>query len=240
MKKKIIIVSSIVLGFIILVLIVFFIYVSTFYRALDEAKKYLNTTDDVIVTEQENYYIFEKENATKGIIFYPGGLVEAISYAPLMYKLAENGYLCILLEMPFNLAVFDINAADGLGEEYDNISEWYIGGHSLGGSMAASYLENNKDDFEGLILLGSYSTVDFSNDKIKVISIYGEYDEVLNKNKYLENKGNLPCNFTEVIIDGGCHAYFGTYGTQKGDGIPIISNFEQIDITVENIIAFIE
>lgn len=239
MKKKVIIGLSIFCSFIILVLTAFLIYVSTYYRALDEVEKYLESSLNVTVIEHDNYYSFEHKDATKGFIFYPGGLVEAISYAPLMHEIANNGYLCILIEMPFNLAVFDLNAADGIIEEYKNITDWYIGGHSLGGSMSASYLGKNKDDFSGLILLGSYSTSDFSDEDLKVLSIYGEYDEVLNKEKYEDNTKNLPEDFVEVVIDGGCHAYFGTYGKQKGDGDPKISNKEQITITVEAISSFI-
>ena len=45
------------------------------------------------------------------------------------------------------------------------------------------------------------------------------------------NKVNLPENFSEIIIDGGCHAYFGMYGFQEGDGKPTITNVEQINQT---------
>ena len=153
-----------------------------------------------------------------------------------MAELAREGVLCVLVEMPFNLAVFDINAADGIQEQYPEIEDWYIGGHSLGGSMAASYLADHVDEYEGLILLGSYSTADLSDTDLDVLSIYGSEDKVLNREKYDENKSNLPDNFCEVVIGGGCHAYFGMYGAQDGDGTPTISNHEQIGLTVEHII----
>ena len=76
--------------------------------------------------------------------------------------------------------------------QYPQIEKWYIGGHSLGGSMAATYLSDHVAEFEGLILLGSYSTVDLSNSKLDVLSIYGSEDKVLNHNSYNENKSNLP------------------------------------------------
>lgn len=69
-----------------------------------------------------------------------------------------------------------------------------------------------------------------------VISIYGSCDGVLNLDKYKECKSNLPASYTEKVIDGGCHAYFGMYGEQKGDGIAEITNGEQIETTV-NIIC---
>lgn len=47
--------------------------------------------------------------------------------------------LCVesTVEMPFRLAVLDMDAAKGIQEHYPEIESWYIGGHSLGGSMAA-------------------------------------------------------------------------------------------------------
>ncbi len=183
--------------------------------------------------------VFEPEGATKGFIFYPGGKVEYTAYIPLMQACAEEGILCVLLEMPFNLAVLDANAADGVKEEYPHITEWYIGGHSLGGSMAANYAADNADELAGLVLLASYSTADLSESGLSVLSVYGSEDGVLNMEKYEKYHVKLPHNLTEYVIGGGCHAYFGVYGAQKGDGTPSVTNKEQIDITAEKISEFI-
>ena len=137
--------------------------------------------------------------------------------------------------MPFNLAVLDIDAADGIQGLYPDVEDWYLGGHSLGGSMAASYLAENKEDYEGLILLGSYSTADLSNTSLNVLSVYGSEDQVLNHEKYSQYKENLPTDFTELVLEGGCHAYFGMYGAQDGDGTPTLSNIEQIKLTADAI-----
>lgn len=174
-----------------------------------------------------------------GLIFYQGGKVDEYAYLPLMEACAERGIMCVLVDMPFNLAVFDINAADGIREKYPEIESWYMMGHSLGGSMAAAYLEDNHKDFDGLILLGSYSTADISATSLKVLSVYGSEDKVMNREKYAECVSNLPKNTEEYIIEGGCHAYFGVYGAQKGDGTPTITNEEQILITAEKIKEFI-
>ena len=101
--------------------------------------------------------------------------------------------------------------------------------------MAASYLSEHSESFDGLILLGSYSTTDLSKLDIDVLSIYGSEDLVMNKEKYESNKINLPADFEEMIIEGGCHAYFGMYGEQDGDGTPSITNEEQIQVTAEKI-----
>jgi pimeloyl-ACP methyl ester carboxylesterase len=141
--------------------------------------------------------------------------------------------------MPYNLAVLRMDAAEGLQEMYPDIESWYIGGHSLGGSMASSYIEKSGDAFDGLILLGSYSAVDLSGKDIDVLSVYGSEDKVLNKDKYDECKANLPASFQEEIIKGVCHAFFGMYGKQEGDGKPTISNERQIQITADIICDFV-
>jgi len=140
------------------------------------------------------------------------------------------------VEMPFHLAVFDINSADGIQKEYPEIEDWYIGGHSLGGSMAASYVASHTDDYAGLVLLGAYSTADLSESGLAVLSVYGSEDKVMNRENYEKNKSNLPIAFTEVVIDGGCHANFGMYGAQDGDGTPGITNEEQIARTADAIV----
>ena len=180
------------------------------------------------------------ENATSAIIFYPGGKVQYTSYIPLMQALADRGMMSVLVKMPFNLAVLDVNAADGIMEEYPNIDNWYIGGHSLGGSMAASYLSDNATGFDGLVLLGAYSTTDISALEVDVLSIFGSEDGVMNRTKYEECKSNLPESFEELVIEGGSHAYFGMYGEQDGDGAAKITRDEQISITADAIFALTE
>ena len=143
----------------------------------------------------------------------------------------------MIAEMPFRLAVFDINGAEGICDQFPEIDNWYIGGHSLGGSMAAQYLSSCKEEYKGLVLLGSYSATDISDMDIEVLSVYGENDKILNREKYKESIDNLPDSLTEKIIDGGNHAYFGMYGEQKGDGKAEISNIEQIETTAELIAA---
>ena len=212
------------------------LYLGDYYRADHDAIGAFLPQGAAWKEEPDGTVVFKPEGATKGLIFYPGGKVEHTAYIPLMQACAEKGILCVLVEMPFNLAVFDINAADDIQKEYPEIESWYIGGHSLGGSMAASYLAEHAQDYDGLILLGSYSTADLSVSDLTVLSVFGSEDRVMNREKYEENKSNLPDDFIECVIDGGCHAYFGMYGAQDGDGTPLITNEEQIRLTVENIV----
>ena len=199
------------------------IYLGDYYRADAEA---LSLTDGMA-----GDLVWAPEDATAGLIFYPGGKVDHAAYAPLMEALADRGILCVVTEMPFHLAVLDIDATAGIQSEYPNVERWYIGGHSLGGSMAAAYLDSCEEDYEGLILLAAYSTADLQESGLEVLSIYGSEDQVLDWENYGEYRQNLPEDFRELVIDGGCHAGFGMYGAQEGDGVPAITAEEQIAIT---------
>lgn len=227
--------------FFVVIISIFFIYLSNYYHASTNAYDlvYNSSSDDITILADDSGISFIPSNPTCGFIFYPGAKVEAESYAPLMNALAKDNILCVIVKMPYNLAFFNINGADTILAKYPDISNWYIGGHSLGGAMAASYLGENQEKYDGLILLASYSTYDFSDTDIDVLSIYGSEDKVLSLDSYNKYMINLPECYTEYIIDGGCHAYFGDYGFQKGDGEPRISTQSQVDQTTAVISEFI-
>ena len=100
--------------------------------------------------------------------------------------------------------------------------------------MAASYAAKNEEDYDALVLLTAYSTAELP-ESLSVVSIYG--DQVMNREKYAEYRGNLPENAVEVILAGGNHAQFGDYGRQKGDGAAFITAQEQLDATVQAILS---
>ena len=238
-KKRIIIIASSIVGTITILAGTFFIYTSIYYHAdQDRIDAYL-TNRNVTITKLDNGDLKvsgEKEKA--GIIMYPGAKVEYIAYEPLCASLAEHGYTSFIVQMPFNLAIFDVNAANGYIERYPDIKAWYMMGHSLGGSMASSYIAKHHDNYNGLILLGSYpdkSLVDFDT---KLLSIYGSNDEVLDKTKYEEAKAKWPKKSQGYVIEGGCHAGFGMYGKQNNDGTPTITNEEQIELTTNSIAGY--
>ena len=216
------------------------VYAADYYHADDIAVAAMSSAADVTVEQKGNTLAFVPENAETGLIFYPGGKVEYTAYAPLMRALADSGVLGVLVRMPLNLAVLNMNAANGIPEQYPQIKHWYIGGHSLGGSMAASHAAKNASAYDGLVLLAAYSTADLSTSGLPVISIFGSEDGVLNMEKYAEYKCNLPAAFEEHILEGGCHAGFGSYGLQDGDGVPTITGEAQIAETARLLTAFFD
>ena len=240
MKKRTKIILAVCLAFLLLLGIGGYAYVADCYRADEVAVAAMAyQVDDVQIKEDGNVTWFVPQEPSAGLIFYPGGKVEHAAYAPLLRACAEQGLLCALVRMPGNLAVLGANAADGLQEKHPKITTWYIAGHSLGGAMAANYVVSHSDDYSGLILLAAYSTKDLTQTPLRVLSVYGSEDRVLNRDAYKKNWANLPAGTTEVILEGGCHAQFGSYGSQDGDGTPTISGEEQIRQTTEAIADFV-
>ena len=241
-KKKL--VAGIVLLVLFALILTCGIYLSDYYKAdFSEIERVLGKSESQLyeksLLKEGTLCFLPKAGAKTGFVFYPGGKVQYNAYEPLLAKLAEKGIACFLVKMPFNLAVFNINGAEEVLNQFPEIENWFIGGHSLGGSMAASFLGKNQFDIKGLILLASYSTVDFSEVDIKLLSIFGSEDKVLNLEKYTENKSHFSKNAKEVVIEGGNHAGFGFYGPQKKDGKASISSINQIEQTARLILEFI-
>jgi hypothetical protein len=229
MKKRRRIVLASVLALVLLMAAAFFIYVGDYYRADAEAQAVRH--DDATLLVRDNLIVLSpSEPSDTALIFYPGGKVEAIAYLPILEKIrASCGITCILVKMPFNLAVFDANAADKIYSQFPDIKNWYIGGHSLGGAMASNYAAKHQDRIQGLILLGAYIYGDFPANK--ALTIYGSLNvAVAEKVTYTKNV---------VVIAGGNHAQFGNYGKQKGDLDAAITREEQQDIAVAAIQAFL-
>ena len=163
-----------------------------------------------------------------------------------MYELASRGYVCLLPRMPDNLAFLRINAVDvfigGYEAEVGTAKElaWYLAGHSLGGVAASLFLDETDDEYDGLILCASYPDVDLSKRDIRFLSIIGSEDKVVNREAYESARSYWPEHSEEYIIEGGIHSYFGCYGIQKGDGVPTVSNQEQIAETADIIANWIE
>lgn len=233
MKKKMIILIIIILLATIFAYGIY--YVNDYSHADDTAQKYINGTDDVSVIKTGNGLLLDGPGNDTALIFYPGAKVEYTSYLPLLTQISGNGIDCFLVEMPFNLAFLDINSADNIINEYD-YNHYVISGHSLGGVMAAQYV-NETNNTDALILLGAYSTKYIDK---PVLSIYGSQDKVLNMETYQENLPLISKNLSEVIIDGGNHGQIGNYGAQEGDGTAKITPQKQQNEITEEIINFID
>jgi hypothetical protein len=239
MKRKRIIWTLLVL--LVLVVAGFVLWAQDARRAQVQALDAMQGSSPVRVDE-DTWITFTPRDTTPtvGLIFYPGGKVEPQAYAPLLLALAESNYLVVDVPMPLNLAVLGIGRAAEVIAAYPDIQTWVIGGHSLGGSMAANYAFNHPDQVDGLYLWGSYpaesnSLADYN---LAVISIYGSEDG--GAEEIAASATRLPATTTWVRIEGGNHAQFGDYGEQGGDGKASISAEAQGNLILEAMLTYLE
>ena len=201
-------------------------------------------SDDFVEVQSDDWYVFEPAGPTPqtGLIFYPGGYVDPRAYAPAAREIAAAGYLVIIPTMPLNLAIFGANEAADVIDAYPEIENWAIGGHSLGGAMAAQYAGGNPEDVDGLALWASYpaGSNDLSESALQVVSIYGTADGVSDPETVEAARSQLPEETNWVAIEGGNHAQFGWYGPQRGDQAPQIDHLEQQALAVEATVELLQ
>ena len=209
----------------------FGIYAGTYYHAEPEAEAALRTDGTVAVTKTWTGWYFDGPSEDDLLVFYPGAKVEETAYAPLLNRLAERGMDVFLVKMPFRLAFFGAGRADEVFARYGHANR-YVGGHSLGGAIAANYAAKHGGDLAGVLLLAAYPTKKI-DDRLALVSVYGSEDGVLNMEKVAAGRKYAPERYTEFVIEGGNHAQFGCYGEQAGDGAALVSAEEQREEAVE-------
>jgi len=170
-----------------------------------------------------------------GFIFYPGGRIDPGGYAPTMLEIASEGYLVVIPEMPINMAVFNPNIADEITAYYPEIQHWVIGGHSVGGTMAAQYTDKHPEIIDGLAIWASYpaNSTDISDLDIPVVSIYGGNEVGVNDNSVGKRKHLLPADTLYIRIEGGDHHQFGSYIIKPEEHLATTSRASQQQQTIQ-------
>ena len=232
---------------IILVLVVafagFVIWAETPPSPMPEAYDALKSDSSVMVSIG-NWLVFTpvSSNVSTGFIIYPGGRVDFRSYAPAAHEIAAEGYLVIIPQMPLNLAVFGVGTANDIIKSFPNVSAWAIGGHSLGGTIAAQFTFENPSKIKGLVLWAAYpaSGTDLSKSNLLVTTIHGSNDGLVSTAQIDYSLKLLPSSTVRVEIAGGNHAQFGWYGDQAGDNAATITREAQQNLTVNATVQLLE
>ncbi len=211
--------------------------------ASELALRALQSDAHVKVSQQDGIITFEPagKQASVGFVFYPGGGVDYRAYAPVLRPIAARGYFVALVRVPLNLAFFRADAATEIIARYDGIEVWAVGGHSLGGVVAAMYAVKHPEEVDAVIFFASYPADDgLKNTAIQVMSIYGTNDGLATVDQIDESRKLLPDDTVFLPIEGGNHSQFGSYGFQAGDGIATISAEEQWERVTEAVAPFLE
>ncbi|MGO4592485.1 alpha/beta hydrolase [Leifsonia sp. 2TAF2] len=177
----------------------------------------IHDTGDAVVMEPT------AEPSGQGLVFVPGALVDPYAY---LYKLsgvvADTGLTVVITKPTLNLAFFDQRPVSTFTEQAPGVTEWYVGGHSLGGVRACQLARD--PHISGLILFGSYCADDLSSTDLRVLSIGGSRDGLSTPAKIAGARHLLPASARLVQIEGMNHGQFGDYGPQSGDGVATIDD----------------
>lgn len=193
------------------------------------------------IEREDGQLVFRPDSPTdKGLIYYPGGLVDPEAYAVTAQGIADAGYLVVIPKMPLNLAFTGINRADGIRADFPEIESWVIGGHSLGGAMAAQYAKNNVDNLDGLIMYASYpaNNEDFVDFPLPILTIMGSKDPGAPQQEAFYD--TIADSAERFIIEGGNHRQYADYSYQPDDGIATISVAEQQDQIIAATVQFLD
>jgi len=226
------------------------------FPALPEALSAMESDDNVTVETKKlpfalvnpEYFVFKPVGVepARGFVFYPGGLVDARAYAPAAHAIAAKGYLAVIVSMPFDLAPFGWKRGNHILREFDSITTWAFGGHSVGGAFICKYAKRYPQKVSGLVIWASTPSAAYRLDKrdIKVISIYGSNDGEA-EDQLAKSGEFLPAGTPFVVIPGGNHTQCGYYDTapdpqQPGDNPADISREEQQRQMLEATIDFLD
>jgi dienelactone hydrolase len=209
---------------------------------LPEATAALASTDRATYDGSDGLITFTPTAGppTTGLILYPGGKVPSAAYAPQARTIAELGYLVVIVSVPFNFAVFDIDAAKPVIAAHPEIEHWVVGGHSLGGAMAAQFLSGNPGAADGLAFWAAYPATDLSAQGLAVASMYGSLDSGVASFTSPSAVANAGPDLTFTVIDGGNHEQMGWYTGQPNDPPATITRVDQQARVIEATVALLD
>ncbi len=117
----------------------------------------------------------------------------------------------VLVPMPLQLAVFDPDRATEVINAFPEIGTWAIGGHSLGGSMAARYAHHHPDKVSGLMMWDAFAADDMNDSTLKVTLIHRSTEDKQPPPDYTDKLPLLPAQTEYVPLEGGTHLNFGRF-----------------------------
>lgn len=128
----------------------------------------------------------------------------------------------VIVKQPLQIAFLSTGAAVSVIAHHPEVTTWAVGGHSLGGVVAAG--ETEDQGVSGLLLWAAYPASSIADEAgIAVTSVTGSADALTTPAKVAETSSLLPAGTRYVEVDGAVHADFGDYGPQDGDGEPTTS-----------------
>jgi pimeloyl-ACP methyl ester carboxylesterase len=175
---------------------------------------------DLTVVGREGGFVLQDRDPDGdrvALVFYPGGRVDAAAYLPTLAPLVERTDVRVYVpRVPLRLAVLDPGRA-GRVATGDDVVATYVGGHSLGGAMACRHAGDHRDRVEGVLLLAAYCVDDVSDTDLDVLTVNGDRDAVVDRERIAASRDLLPEDARFVELAGFNHSSFAAYHGQRGD-----------------------
>jgi len=216
------------------------------FSATEPALAAMRSDGAVTVTESATQIVLRPTGTpdATGVFFQPGAKVEARAYAAVLRPLAQAGHPVIITKQPLGIAFLATSAFAQARSAHPEITHWVVGGHSLGGVVAATDAEAHDGDatgrVTGLLLYASYPASDLSTKlACPVLSVSAGNDHLATPGKIANSQLTLPPATRFTVVTGAVHASFGDYGPQPGDGTPTITHDEAREQISEASLAFV-
>ena len=197
----------------------------------------------IVVSESSTSLVLQPagaESSATGLVFYPGAKVEADAYAARLAGLVTDQRMTVVIVKPWlHLALFDRRDLNMFTAELPEVGTWIVGGHSMGGVRACQVAT----EADALLLLGSYCANDLADSDPPVLSLAGSEDGLSTPEKVAGARDLLPETATMIEIDGACHASFGDYGPQDGDGTATIPDADmnaEVTDQIEDLVSSLD
>ncbi|SKC59022.1 alpha/beta hydrolase [Krasilnikoviella flava] len=217
------------------------------FGAVEPALAAMRSDDAVTVTEGAARYVLAPADGGDGtaVFFQPGARVDARAYAAVLRPLAEAGHTVVVAKQPLGIAFLAMGAFDDARDAMPGTERWVVGGHSLGGTVAAMEADAADGDAAapaaGLLLFASYPASDMSGTlTAAVASVSASEDGLATPAKIDASRADLPADTSFTVVEGGVHAFFGDYGPQPGDGTPTISHDDAREQISAAAVAFVD
>lgn len=205
----------------------------------------LESSETVTVTQSEKLVTFTPTKNPKsiGYVFLPGGNVAFETYAPLVRRIAESGVFVAIPKVALNLAIADQNAPDRVfnvyGDKYEN---WFVGGHSLGATVACFYAKEKYNKMVGLILFDGFATKGkpLYDLPLNMLSVESGIKSSKKWKAFNDAEQYNPKDTEYYVVQGGNHRQFGDYGEiQPFDTVATITREEEQNIAAAAVVDYL-
>ncbi|WP_101926173.1 MULTISPECIES: alpha/beta fold hydrolase [Luteimonas] len=219
-----------------LALVVWIVWCAIAFQPSAFARSALSDSTQVRVRPLDDGWLFEPVDGTsaaRSLVFFPGGLVDARAYAPLMHAVAEGGHRALLVRTPWRGAFGQAEARGTLARAHARTQtlggRWVVSGHSRGGKAAAAYAQRYQSDIDALVLVGTSHprNIDLRDVSFAVVQVLGDRDPIASVRRADRNRHRLPDDTTRIVLRGANHSQFGDYGFQPGDRVARMSRHAQ-------------